>query len=169
MAASKLHSFKFGQHLIHEGVVFFKSTLSYAFVNIKPVVPGHVLVSSIREAARFSDLSQEEVADLFISTQMVSNVVKKEFSASSLSIAIQDGPEAGQTVPHVHVHILPRHKGDFGNNDDIYKKLEEHDKELETVADSFQKGDAPKQWKARSHEEMATEANKLRLYFEKQI
>ena len=51
----------------------------------------------------------------------------------------------------------------------LYKQLEEHDKELETVADDFQKEDAPRQWKARSHEEMATEANKLRLYFEKKI
>ena len=51
----------------------------------------------------------------------------------------------------------------------LYKQLDEHDKELETVADDFQKEDAPRQWKARSHEEMAAEANKLRLYFEKNI
>ena len=35
----------------------------------------------------------------------------------------QDGPEAGQTIPHVHVHILPRRKGDFEKNDDIYEKV----------------------------------------------
>jgi len=33
---------------------------------------------------------------------------------------LQDGPKAGQTVPHVHVHILPRKDGDFENNDEIY-------------------------------------------------
>jgi len=32
----------------------------------------------------------------------------------------QDGPQAGQSVPHVHIHILPRKNGDFENNDDIY-------------------------------------------------
>lgn len=32
----------------------------------------------------------------------------------------QDGPEAGQTVPHVHIHIIPRKAGDFDNNDEIY-------------------------------------------------
>ena len=53
------------------------------------IILSDVLVSSIREAARFSDLSQEEVADLFVSTQMVSNAVKQEFNATSLSIAIQ--------------------------------------------------------------------------------
>lgn len=33
---------------------------------------------------------------------------------------LQDGPQAGQTVPHVHVHILPRKGSDFANNDEIY-------------------------------------------------
>ena len=42
--ASQSRTFKFGKILIHEGVVFFKSKLSYAFVNIKPVVPGRILV-----------------------------------------------------------------------------------------------------------------------------
>lgn len=36
---------------------------------------------------------------------------------------VQDGPEAGQTVPHVHVHILPRRGGDFKNNNDIYDEV----------------------------------------------
>ena len=48
-----------------------------------------VLVSPIREAPRFSDLSTEEVSDLFISTQKVSDVIQKEYKATSLSIAIQ--------------------------------------------------------------------------------
>ena len=35
-------------------------------------------------------------------------------------LTIQDGPQAGQTVPHVHIHILPRKRGDFEKNDEIY-------------------------------------------------
>ena len=50
--------------------------------------------------------------------------------SSSSTISIQDGAEAGQTVEHVHVHILPRHVGDFANNDDVYEKLQTHDKGL---------------------------------------
>lgn len=37
----------------------------------------------------------------------------------------RDGPEAGQTVPHVHVHVLPRKRGDFFANDEIYEKIEQ--------------------------------------------
>jgi bis(5'-adenosyl)-triphosphatase len=36
---------------------------------------------------------------------------------------LQDAPKAGQTVPHVHVHILPRKDGDFANNDEIYDEV----------------------------------------------
>ena len=45
------------------------------------------------------------------------------------TISIQDGKEAGQTVPHVHVHVLPRKRGDFENNDEIYAELAKHDKD----------------------------------------
>nr|XP_021150248.1 bis(5'-adenosyl)-triphosphatase isoform X1 [Columba livia] len=57
-----------------------------------------VLVCPLRPVERFRDLNPEEVADLFRTTQRVSNVVEKHFCSTSLTIAIQDGPEAGQTV-----------------------------------------------------------------------
>ena len=40
-----------------------------------------------------------------------------------MTLAIQDGPEAGQTVKHVHVHVLPRKAGDFAENDQIYNEV----------------------------------------------
>ncbi|ROL48239.1 Bis(5'-adenosyl)-triphosphatase [Anabarilius grahami] len=57
-----------------------------------------VLVCPLRVVERFRDLRPEEVADLFMTTQRVANGIEKHFQASSLTIAIQDGPEAGQTV-----------------------------------------------------------------------
>ena len=50
------------------------------------------------------------------------------FSGESSTITIQNGPQAGQTVPHVHVHVMPRKDGDFTENDQIYNELEKHDK-----------------------------------------
>ena len=157
-------SYRFGQHIIKASVVFFRSKLSYGFVNRKPVVHGHVLVAPLRIVNRFCDLTEDEVADLFLSTQKISSVIEQEFKASSLTIAIQDGPEAGQTVPHVHVHIVPRRKGDFQENDDVYTVLEKHDK------DDFQddgKGAAMVDGgeKFRSEEEMSKEAEQLAQFF----
>ncbi|KAL7843598.1 hypothetical protein AOLI_G00251100 [Acnodon oligacanthus] len=76
-----------------------------------------------RPVERFRDLRPDEVADLFTTTQRVANMVEMHFKATSLTIAIQDGPEAGQTVKHVHVHVLPRRAGDFERNDSIYDEV----------------------------------------------
>ncbi|XP_074054942.1 bis(5'-adenosyl)-triphosphatase isoform X1 [Macrotis lagotis] len=116
-------SFRFGQHLIKPSVVFLRTELSFALVNRKPVVPGHVLVCPLRPVERFRDLNSNEVADLFQMAQKVGNVVEKHFQGTSLTFSIQDGPEAGQTVKHVHVHILPRKAEDFSRNDSIYDEV----------------------------------------------
>nr|XP_055115803.1 bis(5'-adenosyl)-triphosphatase isoform X1 [Symphalangus syndactylus]XP_055115804.1 bis(5'-adenosyl)-triphosphatase isoform X1 [Symphalangus syndactylus] len=148
-------SFRFGPHLIKPSAVFLKTELSFAFVNRKPVVPGHVLVCPLRPVERFRDLRTDEVADLFQATQRVGTVVEKHFHGTSVTFSMQDGPEAGQTVKHVHVHVLPRKAGDFHRNDSIYEELQKHDKEEE---------DSPASW--RSEEEMAAEAVALRVYFQ---
>ncbi|XP_018419430.1 PREDICTED: bis(5'-adenosyl)-triphosphatase [Nanorana parkeri] len=147
-------SFGFGKHLIKPSVTFLKTELSFAFVNRKPVVPGHVLVCPLRPAKRFRDLWPEEVSDLFTTVQRVSNVVETHFGGTSLTISIQDGPDAGQTVSHVHVHILPRRPGDFERNDKVYEILQEHDKEGQ---------DSPDKW--RTEDDMEREAASLRKYF----
>ncbi|XP_054640080.1 bis(5'-adenosyl)-triphosphatase isoform X4 [Dunckerocampus dactyliophorus] len=67
----------------------------------------------------------------------------------------QDGPEAGQTVKHVHVHVLPRKAGDFEDNDSVYQELQKHDRQGQ---------DVPSKW--RSEEEMAEEASILRKQLE---
>ena len=148
-------SFNFGRILLQPSVVFFRSKLSFGFVNRKPVLPGHVLVSPLRVVKRFCELTEDEVADLFTSTQKIARVLEKVYGASSLSIAIQDGPEAGQTVEHVHVHVLPRKKGDFEHNDDVYKALDEHDKQESSLVGET--GPATNKG-YRSEEEMAKEA-----------
>ncbi|XP_048403292.2 bis(5'-adenosyl)-triphosphatase isoform X2 [Stegostoma tigrinum] len=145
---------RFGQHIIKSSVVFLRTELSFALVNRKPVVPGHVLVCPIRPIERFRDLQPDELIDLFQTSQKVANVVEQHFKATSLTIVIQDGREAGQTVKHVHVHVLPRKKGDFSRNDNVYEELQKHDQE--TLEESSH-------W--RTEEEMASEAADLRKYF----
>ena len=68
---------KFGPIAISRNVVFFESALSMAFVNLKPIVSGHVLVTPKRVCDRFTKLSAEEVADLWQSVHQVSDVTLK--------------------------------------------------------------------------------------------
>jgi bis(5'-adenosyl)-triphosphatase len=102
-------------------------------VNLKPLLPGHVLVSPRRLVPRFNDLTPDEVKDLFLTVQRVSRTVERVFSASALNIAIQDGVDAGQSVPHVHAHIIPRKKEDLsahGGTDAIYGIMESEEGDL---------------------------------------
>jgi len=149
--------FKFGPLVtLSPGVIFAETKLSFAFVNRKPILPGHVLVSPKRCLPRVKELTAPEVSDFFLLCQKVGTVIEEHFEASSTTLCIQDGPEAGQTIPHVHAHILPRQKGDFERNDDIYDALAKHDKGEE----------AGSGW--RQLREMEDEAAILRTYFQNQ-
>ena len=152
-------SFAFGPFRISSQHVFYATPLSVAFVNLRPIVPGHVLVIPQRVVPLLQDLTIEEYTDLWQTVRLVQqNILTKHYfdttttttptttngtstttttttpksSSSSLpqpqpafNIAIQDGTNAGQSVPHVHVHILPRIAGDYERSDDIYTDLEE--------------------------------------------
>ncbi|KAL4558466.1 hypothetical protein LXL04_036666 [Taraxacum kok-saghyz] len=112
-----------------------------------------------REVKRFVDLTTEETSDLWISAQKIGKQLENHHKASSLTFSIQDGPQAGQTVPHVHIHIVPRKGGDFENNDEIYDAIDEKEKELKKTLD------LDKERKDRSMEEMAKEADEYRKLF----
>ncbi|KAK3487779.1 uncharacterized protein B0T23DRAFT_386637 [Neurospora hispaniola] len=118
--------------------VFLRTPHSFALVNLKPLLPGHVLVCPLVPHKRLTDLSPTEVTDLFSTVQVVQRMLGRYYfhpgttthpkqrekeekedeggvqdkvmleTGGSFNIAVQDGPEAGQTVSHVHVHVIPR-------------------------------------------------------------
>lgn len=109
--------------------VFYKTEHSFALVNLKPLLPGHVLISPLRKVPRLTSLTPPEITDLMLTTQRVQLMLAKHYFPSpgtpesgSFNIAIQDGVAAGQSVAHVHVHIIPRTEGD-GKGDGIYGEL----------------------------------------------
>ena len=116
--------FFFGPHLIPAKQIFFVSRFSVGIVNIRPILPGHCLVVPRRLVARVKDLNVEEICDLFLSVQQISSKLEIYLNTKACNIAIQDGPESGQSVPHVHVHILPRNGLEFHRNDDVHSALE---------------------------------------------
>ncbi|KAI9785451.1 MAG: hypothetical protein M1835_003331 [Candelina submexicana] len=116
----------FGPFLV-TSQVFHLTPHSFALVNLKPLLPGHVLISPRRKAPRISDLTPVELTDLFSTVQRVGRMVERVFSASALNIAIQDGAAAGQSVPHIHTHVIPRKAADLderGGGDVVYTLLE---------------------------------------------
>ncbi|KAF7784225.1 hypothetical protein Agabi119p4_390 [Agaricus bisporus var. burnettii] len=152
---------------------FYRTALSYAIVNIKPILPGHVLVVPTRPVSRLADLNAAELTSLMHSVQRVGSVIERVYGADALTIACQDGKAAGQTVPHVHFHLLPRKAiGDrfADNNDAIYPAIEEGEGKLASslvkqVQPEPLKVDADEARLPRSLAEMEQEAQWLRTFF----
>ncbi|XP_019420003.1 PREDICTED: bifunctional bis(5'-adenosyl)-triphosphatase/adenylylsulfatase FHIT-like isoform X3 [Lupinus angustifolius] len=139
--------YDFGPYKIHHSSVFYTTDLSFAFVNLRPAMPGHVLICPKREAKRVADLTADEITELWIIAQKVGKQLESYHKASSLRFGIQDGPQAGQTVPHVHIHVIPCRNADYAKNDDNYENFA-----------------LDKERKDRSLEEMAQEADEYRKF-----
>jgi len=160
--------------------VFYRTSLSYAIVNLKPIVPGHVLVIPHRPVPRLSDLTTPELASLMTSVQKVGRVIERVYEGDALTIACQDGKAAGQSVPHVHFHLLPRKfYGDrfSGNNDQVYPELERVEEQLPDDLGEIRSGsghgllkvDADEDRKPRTIEDMEKEAIWLKGFFAEQL
>ena len=86
----------------------------YAFLDIFPRREGHTLVIPRRGVQRLADLSPKEQADLMEGVTRVQHVLGQRFETTDFTVCVHDGPLAGQEVPHVHVHVLPRTENDGG-------------------------------------------------------
>lgn len=77
-----------------------------------PISPGHTLIIPKAHTASLFELVPNEFLQLREAIQWAKADLDKEFSPDSFNIGVNDGPMAGQTVPHLHVHLIPRYKGD---------------------------------------------------------
>lgn len=81
-----------------------------AFLDAFPLAKGHLLVIPKTHYSKIQEMTEDDNADLFESVRVLTGKVER-LGPSSL-IAIHNGKEAGQEVPHVHVHLIPRRLGD---------------------------------------------------------
>lgn len=87
-----------------------ETTQSISFLDAFPLAKGHVLVIPKTHHQKIQDMGHDETTDLFL---LVHEMVSKVDSISSATlVAVHNGIEAGQEVPHVHVHLVPRSKDD---------------------------------------------------------
>ena len=153
-----------------------------------------VLVIPTRPVPRLTDLTTPELTSLITSVQNVGRVIERAYGGDALTVAcqvynhswidsmcssvsiIQDGKAAGQSIPHVHFHLLPRkYHGDFFSQkmDDIYPALEQSETRLphdfhhlnSVVQHHSLKVDADEDRVPRTLEEMEKEATWLRGFF----
>lgn len=77
-----------------------------------PVSPGHSLVIPKRHIGSWFESSAEERSAILALIDEAKAMIDVEFAPDSYNIGINDGPAAGQTVPHLHMHLIPRFQGD---------------------------------------------------------
>ena len=77
-----------------------------------PVSPGHTLIIPRRHVGSFFEVTDEERADLMQLLAQARQGLEQEFHPAGYNIGINDGAAAGQTVPHLHIHLIPRYAGD---------------------------------------------------------
>ena len=103
-----------------------------AFLDIQPLADGHVVIVPRKHVALVEEMTPDEVASLFRTVGRLVGPVRKALAADATTIGVNDGEASGQTIPHVHVHIVPRWKGDgAGTIHTIF-----HRKTKRTVAES---------------------------------
>ena len=91
-----------------------KSNLAFSFLTHMPIVPGHSLICPIRPVASCEDLTQDEWKAILELKHQVCIALKQALDAEGFNFAWNEGENAGQTVPHFHLHVVPRKPGDTG-------------------------------------------------------
>lgn len=94
-----------------------------ALHNIAPVLPGHSLVIPRRHVASLLELDEDELSAMMLFARRTTRLLARVFAGDGFDWTVQDGAAAGQTVPHLHLHVIPRHVGDLPNPGDWYPKL----------------------------------------------
>lgn len=98
-----------------EREIIASSPLSIAFLDGFPVSPGHTLIVPKRHVTSFFDLTEEEKVDLLRVADCVKIIIDEKYHPDGYNVGINIGKAAGQSVLHVHLHLIPRYKGDVSN------------------------------------------------------
>lgn len=91
-----------------------KNNFAWAFPTNIPIVPGHILICPIRCVDNFNNLTKKEITAIFDLQKKLKKSLQKTFNTEGFNYAWNEGEVGGQAVPHFHLHMLPRKKGDKG-------------------------------------------------------
>jgi diadenosine tetraphosphate (Ap4A) HIT family hydrolase len=92
--------------------ILYETGLAVAYRDAFPVSRGHCLVIPRRHIASWFDATPDERRDLLGLLDEARAHIQRDHKPDAFNIGINDGAAAGQTVPHLHVHLIPRYSGD---------------------------------------------------------
>ena len=92
-----------------------ESATAYAMFDKFPVSKGHALIIPKKHCANYFDLTFKEQSACIFMLNKVKEILLTQFNPDGFNVGINISEAAGQTVPHVHIHLIPRYKGDIEN------------------------------------------------------
>ncbi|MBM3565144.1 MAG: HIT family protein [Alphaproteobacteria bacterium] len=92
--------------------IVYEDEETIAFMDAGQVKPGHVVVAAKKQVETILDLDDRLAEALFRTAAKVAKAIERAFGPEGLTILQANKAAGWQTVPHVHLHVLPRHKGD---------------------------------------------------------
>ncbi|HTY39806.1 MAG TPA: HIT family protein [Candidatus Paceibacterota bacterium] len=96
--------------------VIYEDPKTMAFLDVMPRAKGHTVIISKTHSETLDGLPEGEVAPLFETLRRVSSHLAEVLRADGLTIGINQGIVSGQTIPHLHIHVMPRFSGDGGGS-----------------------------------------------------
>ena len=89
-----------------------ENDLAFAVYDKHPVSPGHVLIIPKRHVTSFFETTPEERKAMLEMLEKAREYIISEFAPQGFNIGINEGRAAGQTIAHLHIHLIPRYEGD---------------------------------------------------------
>jgi diadenosine tetraphosphate (Ap4A) HIT family hydrolase len=94
--------------------IIIEDDFAFAFPTNTPIVPGHILVVPKRHIQYYEELNAEEKTSIELLREKIKSALQKVFDAQGFNYAWNEEEIGGQSVPHFHLHIVPRKEGDAG-------------------------------------------------------
>jgi diadenosine tetraphosphate (Ap4A) HIT family hydrolase len=95
--------------------IVIRNDLAFAHYDSYPVNPGHCLVITRRHVASYFEATAEEKMAIWKLVDEVKAIIDEEFRPDGYNVGVNIGEAGGQSIPHLHIHVIPRYRGDMGN------------------------------------------------------
>lgn len=120
------------------GVKIYEDALVFAFMDAGQVNPGHVLVATKKPYETLLDADEESVAAMMLCAHKIAKAIQIAFGPEGITLLQTNKPAGWQTVPHLHMHVVPRFAGDgaslvWPRNEPGIGKLREYAEKIKII------------------------------------
>ena len=115
--------------------IVYENDEAVGVLDIEPVAPGHTMILPKVHAENILDLPKDKVELVFVAVQEMTQKLQEIFNPDGFTIGINHGKVSGQAVDHLHIHIIPRFKGDGGKS--IHSVVDNSPESLADIKEKF--------------------------------